>query len=125
MGDFHLKYKEFNQFFEGKYKKPISNFKGPYIKSVPEINVHEITIEDQFIVMGSDGLWDFLNAKEVAEILSNKKNLKSITDGLFTEVMSRAANDAQMTLEKLMRVPEGKRRKLHDDITILVFDLRH
>ncbi len=75
--------------------------------------------------MGSDGLWDFLNANEVAEIISNKKNLKSIADGLFTEVMTRAANDAQLTFEKLMKIPAGKRRKLHDDITILVFDLRH
>ncbi len=120
-----MKYKEFNQYYEGKYKRPISNFNGPYINSTPEINIHEISPADQFIVMGSDGLWDFLNAKEVAEILPNKKTIKHIADGLFGEIITRAANDARMTVENLMKVPPGKRRNIHDDITILVFDLRH
>lgn len=120
-----MKYKEFNQLSEGNYKKPIPNFRGPYIKSVPEISIHEISEHDQFIVMASDGLWDFLNGKEILEFIPQKKNPKEIVEGIFTEVMKRAANDAKLTVESLMKIPPGKRRNLHDDITILVFDLRH
>ena len=121
-----MKYKEFNEFSQGgNYKKPILSFQGPYIKSIPEIKIHEINPQDQYIVMGSDGLWDFINGKEIVEFLPNKKNTKEITEFLFTEVMTRAANDAKITLESLMKIPPGKRRNLHDDITILVFDLKH
>ena len=126
MGDFHLKYKEFNKVFEKSYKRPIKDFNGPYIKSVPEITINEITKDDQYIVMATDGLWDFLDSKEVGQIVkSNNDKLGEIANSLFTQVMSKAASEARMDVDKLMKMAPGKKRNLHDDITLIVFDLKH
>ena len=126
MGDFHLKYKEFNKVFEKSYKRPIKDFNGPYIKSVPEITINEITKDDQYIVIATDGLWDFLDSKEVGQIVkSNNDKLGEIANSLFTQVMSKAASEARMDVDKLMKMAPGKKRNLHDDITLIVFDLKH
>ena len=121
-----MKYKQFNEFVQGNYKRPVSNFHGPYIKAVPEIKVVDITKDDQYIVMGTDGLWDFLSSKDVAEVIkSSQVGLKHIANSLFSEVMNKAAEEAGMSVERLMSMPPGKKRNLHDDVTVIVFDLKH
>jgi pyruvate dehydrogenase phosphatase len=127
LGDFHLKFHEFNTIFEKSYKRPVRNFNGPYIKSIPEIKIVEINKDDEYLVMGTDGLWDFLDSKDVTQIIkdNNDGSIKNIANSLFTEVMNRAARDARMTVDRLMSIPPGKKRNLHDDITFIVFDLKH
>jgi serine/threonine protein phosphatase PrpC len=68
-GDFRLKKAEFNyhNFLpEFGYRQPIPKFNGPYITHEPEIQVHDITKEDAYLVLASDGLWDEVSRKEAA-----------------------------------------------------------
>lgn len=79
-GDLRLKHPEFNN-PEGKgseygYPRRIAEFKGPYIISEPEISVFDISPEDRFLVMGSDGLWDELNQRDIARIVGENAGEK-------------------------------------------------
>ncbi len=127
MGDFHLKYKEFND--PKISKNPIKNFTGPYIQAVPDIKILNIDKNDQYIVMASDGMWDFLESKDVSEYLKENdkatQNPDEITRSLFDMVMSRAAEESNLTLKQIMNLPSGKKRSYYDDTTIIVFDLKH
>lgn len=76
-GDLTLKHDEFNFHYgmpELGYRRPIpkENYSGPYINHLPDIMVHDLTPEDKFLVLASDGLWDELNRKESAQIISEK-----------------------------------------------------
>ena len=127
MGDFHLKYKEFND--PNISKNPIKNFTGPYIQAVPDIKILNIDKNDQYIVMASDGMWDFLESKDVSEYLKQNdketQNPEEITRSLFDMVMNRAAEESNMTFKQIMNLPSGKKRRHYDDTTIIVFDLKH
>ena len=52
IGDYHLKKRE-------EWKGP-GEFRGPYLTHEPEISVYEVKKEDRYILIGSDGLWDFV-----------------------------------------------------------------
>lgn len=60
-GDLRLKYSEFNFHSfppELGYRIPIPQFTGPYITHTPDIQVIDITKDDEYFVLASDGLWD-------------------------------------------------------------------
>lgn len=38
------------------------------VSSFPEVKQHLVSIEDKFIVIGSDGVWEFLSNEDVAKI---------------------------------------------------------
>lgn len=75
LGDLRLKKSEFN--FHSYppdlgYRKPIPNFNGPYISHLPEIKVFDLTKDDQYLVLASDGLWDEMKRSKAAELLKDK-----------------------------------------------------
>jgi len=73
-GDLDLKHKQFNQHKFSKeegYYAPLKTFNGPYITHIPEIQVHSLTKEDEYLILASDGLWDEIKRKEVALIADN------------------------------------------------------
>ena len=78
--------------------------------------------------MGTDGLWDFLSSVEVGEILLENKR-KSNEDKaklIFRKVMNKAAKERGLTIDQLMKISAGsQKRKIHDDITIILFNLKH
>ncbi|EGR29696.1 protein phosphatase 2c, putative [Ichthyophthirius multifiliis] len=115
-GDFRLKYKEF-------YTKD-DTFKGPYITHQPDIQIHEINKNDKYIIMASDGLWDEMKKVNIAKITGdNYKDKISIVQELFNYAFRNAAKNAKLTEKELGLVEPGKRRNLHDDITIICIDL--
>lgn len=44
---------------------------------------------------------------------------------IFEESLSHAAKDNKISEEEIRKIPVGKRRKLHDDLTIIVVDLEN
>ena len=75
-GDLRLKHPEFNFHNyppEHGYRQPIrkDNYSGNYISHIPEVQVFDLTEEDRFLVLASDGLWDEFNRKHSAEIANN------------------------------------------------------
>ncbi len=130
LGDFYLKRKEFNRppinAEERYHKRVIENFNGPYIESHPDIQVIELKEEHDFIVLATDGLWDWLDSEAVAEIISeNYEDKKNIAESLIKEALTRAAYGGDLKYEQLMHLPQEIKRSIHDDITILVVDLKN
>ena len=44
------------------------------VSAVPEVNVRNIHPDEVFLIMGSDGLWEFLTNRYVGKILKNYGN---------------------------------------------------
>lgn len=42
---------------------------------------------------------------------------------MISQALEKAASSAGMSLEELEKIPKGKTRKIHDDITVIVLDL--
>lgn len=128
-GDFYMKYpqvsydRELNTpFFANTPDK--SSF--PFVSAEPEIKVIDISSNDTFLVLASDGLWDFISDTEVAEMLhpyiSNPST--NLAQLLLDKVLERAAKEAKLGLSQLKQLPAGNvRRRLHDDTTIIVIRL--
>ncbi|KAK4796373.1 hypothetical protein SAY86_028699 [Trapa natans] len=98
----------------------------PYISTQPSLNFHRISRNDHFVVIASDGLFDFFSNEEVVMLVHS-----CITDGtstdpakfLLDQLVSRAAKTAGFSTEELKSVPAGRRRKYHDDVTVMVIIL--
>ncbi|GAB4843597.1 hypothetical protein Ancab_013561 [Ancistrocladus abbreviatus] len=98
----------------------------PYISINPAMNVHRVSESDHFVILGSDGLFDFFTNEEAVNlvhsyILSNP--LGDPAKFLLEQLVVRAADCAGFTMEELMSIPPGRRRKYHDDVTVIVIIL--
>ncbi|CAK7333171.1 unnamed protein product [Dovyalis caffra] len=98
----------------------------PYISTEPSLNVRRISESDHFVIFGSDGLFDFFSNDEAVKlvhsyILSNPNG--DPAKFLLEQLVGRAADCAGFSLEELMNVPAGRRRKYHDDVTVIVIIL--
>lgn len=130
LGDFYLKHKIFNQptmsMSDKANKRFINNFNGPYIKYLPEITTHELKPGDEFLIMATDGLWDFISSKEAADIVGKYKEKGVIARELLGYTMNQAASSQSITAEEIYTLKPGNdKRTIHDDITIMVIDLRN
>ncbi|XP_059656756.1 protein phosphatase 2C 29 [Cornus florida] len=98
----------------------------PYISCLPSLCHHELCPRDQFLVLSSDGLYQYLSNQEV---VSNVESfMEKFPDGdpaqhLIEELLFRAAKKAGMDLHELLDIPQGDRRKYHDDVTVMVISL--
>eukprot|EP00899_Mesostigma_viride_P004349 jgi/Mesvir1/13915/Mv16036-RA.1 len=98
-------------------------WKGPLIGSEPSVdtdrgdNVH-------FLIVGSDGLFDLISEDCCVHLVDSylKQGEGKPAARLADVCLRRAAFQAGMDVEELVRIPcvDGKRRALHDDITITV-----
>ena len=90
------------------------------------------------MIIGSDGLWDYLNSKEISKLINdfiqdkNKEfeenkifhNTDKIGFGLLKEVIQKSAKKHNLKVLALLDIPLGKKlRRIHDDITIIICDL--
>ena len=75
--------------------------------------------------MATDGLWDELDKEEVKKLVQeNDGNKENIISSLYSYAFQKAAKSNRMTEEELKNTPlGGGRRKLIDDISIIVLDL--
>ncbi|KAH9253761.1 hypothetical protein BASA81_008379 [Batrachochytrium salamandrivorans] len=72
-GDFYLKYSEFMRHPDqhasaGRYISP--PYTPPYISASPEITVSKLRPGvDDFLILGTDGLWDFVTSQEAVNVV--------------------------------------------------------
>ncbi|XP_029118763.1 probable protein phosphatase 2C 40 isoform X2 [Elaeis guineensis] len=95
----------------------------PYISTQPSLNIHRISKDDQFVVVASDGLFDFFSNEEVVKMVHSfiiTSPSSNPAKFLVEQLMSRAAKGAGLSLEELMDIPAGMRREYHDDVTVIV-----
>eukprot|EP01083_Nonionella_stella_P215772 776277_1 len=57
--------------------------------SKPIVKKHKLKERDQFIVLGSDGVFEFLSNQQVADIVVNSKTVKGACDNLVKEATRR------------------------------------
>ncbi|CAN4127818.1 unnamed protein product [Withania somnifera] len=98
----------------------------PYISCTPSLRHHRLCPGDQFLVLSSDGLYQDLSNEEVVSHVENF--MEKFPDGdpaqhLIEELLFRAAKKAGMELHELLDIPQGDRRKYHDDVTVMVISL--
>ncbi|KAH9610045.1 hypothetical protein KSS87_018660 [Heliosperma pusillum] len=98
----------------------------PYVSCIPSLRHHPLGPRDQFLVLSSDGLYQYLSNQEVVSFVENF--LEKYPDGdpaqhLIEELLNRAAKKAGMDFHDLLDIPQGDRRKYHDDVTVMVISL--
>lgn len=81
--------------------------------SIPDINILEITDENKFIIVASDGLWDFLTDQEACNI-TNK----------FYNVSNRNKKWTEDACKELITYAYNKSNKIIlDNITVIIMEL--
>ncbi|PRQ43268.1 putative protein-serine/threonine phosphatase [Rosa chinensis] len=98
----------------------------PYITCIPSLYHHKLRPRDRLLILSSDGLYQyFTNEEAVSEV---ELFISSFPDGdpaqhLIEEVLFRAAKKAGLAFHELLDIPQGERRRYHDDISILIISL--
>ncbi|KAL7144472.1 hypothetical protein ABFS83_07G014600 [Erythranthe nasuta] len=98
----------------------------PYVSVQPSLTAHEISNSDHFVVLGSDGLFDFFTNDEAVNLVHSYTSRYPYGDPakfLLEQLAARAADSAGFSMEELMSIPAGRRRKYHDDVTVIVIVL--
>ncbi|KAK6913778.1 PPM-type phosphatase-like domain [Dillenia turbinata] len=98
----------------------------PYISIEPSLNAHTISKPDHFVIVGSDGLFDFFTNEEAVKLVHSYILANPAGDPakfLVDQVVLRAADCAGFSKEELISIPAGRRRKYHDDVTVIVIIL--
>lgn len=124
IGDAYLKRAEFNKEpLLARFRLPEPFFK-PILSAEPSILVHKINRSDQFVIFGSDGLWEQLSNEEAVDIVSNYPH-NGIAKKLVKAALRVAAKKREMRYSDLKKIERGIRRHFHDDITVVVVFLDH
>ncbi|MQL71491.1 hypothetical protein Taro_003775 [Colocasia esculenta] len=99
----------------------------PYISTEPSLHVHRISEGDRFVILASDGMFDFFSNQEAVELVDSfimrdpfGSPAKFLVEQLVAKAAQRAGIILCLTVEELLRVPAGRRRKYHDDVTVIV-----
>ncbi|KAL6649670.1 hypothetical protein ACP70R_013894 [Stipagrostis hirtigluma subsp. patula] len=95
----------------------------PYVSCTPALCHHRIGTQDKFLVLSSDGLYEYFTNKEVVDqvemFIAGHPN-GDPAQHLVGELVIRAARKAGMEFHELLDIPHGARRHYHDDVSIIV-----
>ncbi|KAL3623069.1 hypothetical protein CASFOL_031885 [Castilleja foliolosa] len=95
----------------------------PYITCSPSLCHHKLESKDKFLILSSDGLYQyFTNEEAVSEV---EAFISMFPEGdpaqhLVEEILFRAAKKAGMDFHELLDIPQGDRRRYHDDVSIII-----
>ncbi|WCJ41227.1 Protein phosphatase 2C family protein [Euphorbia peplus] len=98
----------------------------PYINCTPNLFHHRLGPKDRFLILSSDGLYQYFTNEEAVNEVELFIALQPEGDPaqhLVEEVLFRAAKKAGMDFHELLEIPQGDRRRYHDDISIIVISL--
>jgi len=111
----------------------------PYITAQPDVQIHEISGNDRFMILASDGLWDFVSPTKAVRIVTRAMEAaQKDPDAPFnaaTELIryvmqkrgaallgdySSQSSSSDEKIAAVMQIPHGTRRLVMDDITATV-----
>jgi len=92
-----------------------------YITAEPEVRVFPRANDDDLLVVASDGLFDDLKLDEVLHIARQAGDPAVAADSLVQAARTRALETAGISETQYQAMPLELRRKVHDDITALVY----
>ncbi|GLT38667.1 hypothetical protein SLA2020_128990 [Shorea laevis] len=120
IGDAFMKQPEYyrNPSINAYYHIP-EPFNRPVVTPEPSLNRRILQASDKFIIFASDGLWEFLTNQQAVDIVVQYPRA-GIAKKLAERALREAAKKRWMHFNKFMKVPKGKRREFHDDITVVV-----
>ncbi|KAJ4866973.1 putative protein phosphatase 2C 4 [Raphanus sativus] len=98
----------------------------PYINCSPSLYHHRLGSKDRFLILSSDGLYQYFTNEEAVSEVELFITLQPEGDPaqhLVQELMFRAAKKAGMDFHELLEIPQGERRRYHDDVSIVVISL--
>ncbi|XP_013615071.1 PREDICTED: probable protein phosphatase 2C 23 [Brassica oleracea var. oleracea] len=98
----------------------------PYINCLPALYHHRLGSKDQFLILSSDGLYQYFTDEEAVSEVELFITLQPEGDPaqhLVQELLFRAAKKAGMDFNELLEIPQGERRRYHDDVSIVVISL--
>ncbi|MQL92228.1 hypothetical protein Taro_024842 [Colocasia esculenta] len=98
----------------------------PYISCIPSVIHHRLCSSDRFLVLSSDGLYQYFSNEEVVSHVA--WFMDNVPEGdpaqyLIAELLFRAAKKNGMEFHELLDIPHGDRRKYHDDVSVMVVSL--
>lgn len=98
----------------------------PYVSCIPSIVHHRLSSSDRFLVLSSDGLYQYFSNEEVVAHVT--WFMENVPEGdpaqyLIAELLFRAAKKNGMDFHELLDIPHGDRRKYHDDVSVMVVSL--
>ncbi|CAF2105689.1 hypothetical protein HID58_079276 [Brassica napus] len=104
------------------------DYKGesPYINCLPSLYHHRLGSKDQFLILSSDGLYQYFTNEEAVSEVELFITLQPEGDPaqhLVQELLFRAAKKAGIDFHELLEIPQGERRRYHDDVSIVVISL--
>lgn len=56
---------------EAGYKVSMAKFRKAYVSGEPEITVVELSAQDKWLILATDGMWNHTKRKEVPSIIGN------------------------------------------------------
>lgn len=102
---------------------------------MPDTVVEKMTPQDEFIIMGSDGLWDVLKYQEAVDFVKTERakilagdagNASAGADAMDTSAGIASAGDADAARSVSRRlVDEAVRKDSKDNITAVVVFFKH
>ncbi|XP_072974887.1 probable protein phosphatase 2C 4 [Typha angustifolia] len=98
----------------------------PYITCNPNLRHHKLTPKDRFLILSSDGLYQYFTNEEVVaevELFITTNPEGDPAQYLVEGVLRSAARAAGMDFHELLDIPQGFRRKYHDDVSIIIISL--
>ena len=128
LGDAYLKYPEFNEpiYPHRSAGRSVSiPYTPPYVKSFPDVFYLPLKPSYRFLILASDGLWDFISPEQAVEFVANnfQDDPNDVSAKLVDRALMVAASESNLTLEQLKSLPKGARRRRHDDTTVVVLYL--
>ncbi|KAI0502023.1 hypothetical protein KFK09_016968 [Dendrobium nobile] len=98
----------------------------PYITCNPSLYHYKLSSGDKFLILSSDGLYQYLTNDEVVtevDLFISTTPEGDPAQHLVEEVLFRAAKKAGMDFHELLEIPQGDRRRYHDDVSVIVISL--
>ena len=79
-----------------------------------------------YLLLGTDGLWDHFKSTEIAEILklNESKSVDEISKLIFDKLMHKVSEETRISVDIIMEIEPGDhKRNIHDDITYILLEL--
>lgn len=122
IGDFFLRHKDLMDLYNSQHQE-LERLKwicGPYVRCEPEANTVPTAGQDGFMIMASDGLWDYLDKDYACQLVRGHPDRQSAARFLVETALRKAANQKNLSLGQALLTPTGEKREVFDDVACIV-----
>lgn len=67
------------------------------VTALPDVNAHRISREDHFVILATDGVWEFVTSREAVELVSKVESLDEACQQLVDEAYRRWSREEGIT----------------------------